>query len=140
MTAPEKETVSVFRAAMTEDPQLEGGIVLMLTKIMPALQHVRDYGSEVFPDDDAECATWTNAAIFGAVAHYVTTQSNDAQLSEITKVYACISEVISSTLDTYGRFDLEHYAQDFLERVGAEEIDAALFELIHSTGGKMPEA
>ena len=122
MTAPEKETPNVFRAAMTRDPKLEGMVMLMLDNIMPALQHGRDYGIKAFPDDDAEAVAWTNGAIFGVVAQYVTANS-DAGLDGITKLYACVSDVISKTLDTYGRFDLEQYSQDFLVRVGAEKMD-----------------
>ena len=122
MTAPEKETPNVFRAAMTEDPKLEGMVMLMLENIMPALQRSRDYGIEAFPDDDDEAVAWTNGAIFGVVAQYVTANS-DAGLDGIAKLYACVSDVISQTLDTYGCFDLEQYTQDFLVRVGAEKMD-----------------
>ena len=112
MTAPEKETANIFRAAMTKDPKLEGMVMLMLDSIMPALQPGRDYGSEAFPDDNAEAVAWTNGAICGVVAQYVTANS-DAGLDGITKLYACVSDVISQTLDTYGCFDLEQYTQDF---------------------------
>ena len=125
MTAAEKETPNIFRAAMTADPKLEGLVMLMLDKLSPALNHAIDHGRILFPDDDdlAECADWTNGAIFGTVAAFVTLNHDEAQLSEITKVYACISDVITKTLDTYGCFDFEQYTQDFLVRVGAEKMD-----------------
>ena len=119
---PEKEAPTIFRAAMDEDPKLEGMVMLMLDSIMPALQHGRDYGSKAYPDD-AEYATWTNGAIFGVVAQFITDHHDGAGVEEITKVYACVSDVISKTLDTYGCFDLEQYSQDFLVRVGAEKMD-----------------
>ena len=118
MTAPEKMTPNVYRAAMTEDPKLDAVVVLMLTRIMPALHHAKEYGSKAYPDD-AEFIHWTNGSIFGAVAAYITLNHEEAGLEEITKVYACICEVISDTLDRYDGFDLEQYAQDFLVRVGA---------------------
>ena len=120
MTAPEKETPNVYRDAMTDDPKLEGIVMLMLDRLTPALKHGRDYGSEAYPDD-AEFAMWTNGAIFGTVAAFITLNHEEAGLEEITKVYACISDVINETLDRYGRFDLEQYAQDFLVQVGAEK-------------------
>ena len=123
MTAPEKMTPNVFRAAMTKDPRLEGLVMLMLDSIMPALQHGRDYGIKKFPDDDDEAVAWTNGAIFGTVAAFVTLNHAEAGLDEITKLYACISDVISETLERYGRFDFGQYSQDFLVRVGAEKMD-----------------
>ena len=110
MTAPEK---------MIDDPVVKAITVLMLETLMPALQHGRDYGSKAYPND-AEFAMWTNGAIFGVAAHFITDNHNEAGLAEITKLYECLCEVINDTLDRYGRFDLEQYAQDFLERVGAE--------------------
>ena len=62
-----------------------------------------------------------NGSIFGVVAAFVTLNHDEAGLDEITKLYLCICDMINETLDTYGRFDLEHYAQDFLARVGADE-------------------
>ena len=120
MTGPEKETPNVYRDAMTDDPKLEGIVMLMLDRLAPALEHAKDYGSKAHPDD-AEFIHWTNGSIFGAVAAYITLNHKEAGLEEITKVYACLCEVISDTLDTYGHFDLEQYAQDFLVRVGAEK-------------------
>ena len=125
MSSPEKEAPNIFRAAMTDDPKLEGIVMLMLDKLSPALNHAIDRGRILFPDDDdlAECVDWTNGAIFGAVATFITLNHDEAKLDEITKVYACVSDVISKTLDTYGCFDLEQYTQDFLVRVGAEKMD-----------------
>ena len=80
MTAPEKETEA--RRWMADDPKLEGIVMLMLGTIMPALQHGRDYGIEAFPDDDDAAVAWTNGAIFGVVAQYVTANS-DAGLDGI---------------------------------------------------------
>ncbi|MCH7935292.1 MAG: hypothetical protein IIC36_14970 [Gemmatimonadetes bacterium] len=120
MTAPEKMTPNVYRDAMTEDPKLDAVVVLMLTRIMPALHHAKEYGSKAYPDD-AEFIHWTNGSIFGAVAAYITLNHEEAGLEEITKVYGCISSIISDTLDRYDGFDLEQYAQDFLVQVGAEK-------------------
>ena len=123
MSEPEKETPNVFRTAMTDDPKLEGFVMLMLDRLAPALEHAKDYGKILFPDDDdlTECVDWTNGAIFGTVAAFVTLNHDEAKLEEITKIYACISDIISETLDRYGRMNLEQYAQDFLVRVGAEK-------------------
>ena len=120
MTAPEKMTPNVYRDAMTEDPKLDAVVVLMLTRIMPALHHAKEYGSKAYPDD-AEFIHWTNGSIFGAVAAFVTLNHDEAGLEEITKVYACLCEVISDTLERYDGFDLEQYTQDLLVRVGAEK-------------------
>ena len=120
MTAPEKETPNVYRDAMTDDPKLNGLVVLILDSIMPALNHAKEYGSKAYPDD-AEFIHWTNGSIFGAVAAYITLNHKDAGLEEITKVYGCVSSIISDTLDRYDGFDLEQYAQDFLVQVGAEK-------------------
>ena len=54
------------------------------------------------------------------VAQHVTANSDTATAEDITKLYACVCDMINQTLDTYGRFDLESYAQDFLERVSAD--------------------
>ena len=110
MSQPEK---------MTDNPEVQAIVVLMLDKLMPALEHGRGYGAKAFPDD-ADFAMWTNGAIFGTVAHFITTNRDEADLDEITKIYGCLCDVINETLDRYGRFDLEQYATDFLERVGAE--------------------
>ena len=125
MTAPEKETPNVFRTAMTEDPKLEGIVMLMLDRLAPALEHAKDYGKILFPDDDdlTGCVDWTNGAIFGTVAAFVTLNHKEAGLEEITKVYGCVSSIISDTLDRYDGFDFEQYAQDLLVRVGAEKMD-----------------
>ena len=122
MTAPEQEAANVFRAAMDEDPKLEGFVMLILDRLGPALQHGRDYGNKAYPDD-AEYATWTNGAIFGVVAQFITDHHDGAGVEEISKVYACVVDVITKTLDTYGCFDFEQYTQDFLVRVGAEKMD-----------------
>ena len=120
MTAPESKTPKDIRSAMADDPKLNGIVLLMLDKLSPALNHAMDYGDEAFPDD-AELTRWMNGAIFGTVAHFVTDNNDEAGLDEIGKVYVCICDVISETLDTYGRFDLDQYAQDLLERVSAEK-------------------
>ena len=77
---------------------------------------------ELFPDDDdlTECVQWTNGAIFGAVATFITTNHGEAQLDEIIKVYGCIRDVFTEMVDTYGGLDLERYTEDFLVRVGAD--------------------
>ena len=102
---------------MTDDPKLEGIALLMLDRIAPALHHARNYGDEAFPDLD-ECTLWTNGSIFGVVAAFVTLNYDEAGLEEITKVSLCICDMINETIDRYGRFDLDHYATDFLKRVG----------------------
>ena len=120
MSEPESETPNVYRDAMTDDPKLNGLVVLILDSIMPALNHAKEYGSKAYPDD-AELIHWTNGSIFGAVAAYITLNHDEAGLEEITKVYGCVSSIISDTLDRYDGFDFEQYTQDFLVRVGAEK-------------------
>ena len=117
MSAPEE-----LRFAMSDDPRLEGNVMMILDRIMPALEHAKDYGKMLWPDDDelTECVPWTNGAIFGAVATYITLNQDDAGLDDITKLYDCICAMINDTLARYGHFDLESYAQDFLVRVGAD--------------------
>ncbi len=104
---------------MTDHSELQAIVMLMLDRIMPDLEHGREYGTKAFPDD-AEFAMWTNGAIFGTVAHFITTNRDEASLDEITKIYGCLCDVISETLDRYGGFDLEQYATDFIEQVGAD--------------------
>ena len=72
--------------------------------------------------DDVELILWINGSIFGVVAAFVTLNHDDAGLGDITKAYACICIMINDTLDRYGCFNLEQYAQDFLVRVGADDL------------------
>ena len=115
MTAPDKETEA--RRWMADDPKLEGMVLLILDRIMPALNHAMGYGKESFPDLD-DLTPWMNGAIFGAVATFVKTNNDEADLDGITKLYMCISDV----LNTAEGLDLDRYAGDFLERVGAAEV------------------
>ncbi len=54
------------RSAMTDDPKLEGLVVLILDRLSLALRHARDYGNEVFPEDadfvEAVPRLWSHAA------------------------------------------------------------------------------
>ena len=117
MTAPENGTPDSPRAWMTDDPKLKGIVLLMLDRLSPALHHARGFGRESFPDD-TEFAQWMNGAIFGTVATLLTTNQDEVRLDEITKVYACISDVITETLDRYHGFNLDQLAQDLLVRLG----------------------
>ena len=116
MTAPERKTT--LRSAMADDPHLEGIVMLMLDRLMPALEHVKDHGKVLYPDDDdlTECTVWMNGAIFGAVATYVMTNLDDAQLRDILKLYICIVYMIDNTVERYGCMNLDQHAQDFLDQ------------------------
>ncbi len=121
MSAPEE-----LRFAMNNDPRLEGNVMMILDRIMPALEHAKDYGKELWPDDDdlTECALWMNGAIFGAVATFIKMNVEDAQLGDILKLYICIIYLIEDTVDRYGGMNLEQYAQDFLKRHADEMPEA----------------
>ena len=116
MTAPESK--KDIRSAMADNPKLDGIVVLILDRLFPALNYAMNYGKESFPD---ELTPWMNGAIFGAVATFMDTNHDKAQLSDITWVYACISDVLNTTVERYGSLDLDRYTRDLLVRAGADE-------------------
>ena len=87
------------RRWMDDDPKLEDLTMLILEELFPALNHAMDYGKESFPELD-DLTPWMNGAIFGAVATFLTTDKSETPLSEITKLYMCISQLLN---DTAGR-------------------------------------